>query len=70
MNGRAFFQNGAQWIDANVQKLPNARRLQVKFGSDEYFDLLTKHSAVTQWFSLGRNMQIVLDDVVYEIVGD
>ena len=70
VNGRAFFQNGAQWIDANVQKLPNARRLQVKFGSDEYFDLLTKHSAVTQWFSLGRNMQIVLDDVVYEIVGD
>ena len=68
VNGRAFFQNGTQWMDATVQKLPNARRVQVKFNSDDYFALLVRYAHAAQWFSLGRNIQIALDDVVYEVI--
>ena len=67
VNGRAFYQNGSQWIDANVQKLPNARRVQVKFNSNEYFALLVKHPHAAPWLSVGRNVQVELDNTVYEI---
>ena len=66
--GRNFFQNGAQWIDANVQAKPGARRVQVKFNSDEYFGLMGKHPSMPQWLSVGRNVQVALGDTVYEIV--
>jgi Ca-activated chloride channel family protein len=68
IRGRTFYQNGDQWVDALVQSRPDARRVQVKFDSDEYYALLVKHPDATQWLSVGRNLQLLLDDVVYEIV--
>src|ERR1019366_852668 len=34
--GRAFFQNGNQWIDNNVSKQNDTKRVRIKFGSDDY----------------------------------
>ena len=68
IRGRTFYQNGTQWIDALVQSHPDARRVQVKFNSDEYFDLLRRHADAAQWLSVGTNVQLVLDDTVYEVV--
>jgi hypothetical protein len=68
IRGRTFYQNGTQWIDAEVQRRPDARRAQVKFNSDEYFDLLQKHPDAAQWLSVGTNVQLLLDDTVYEVV--
>jgi Ca-activated chloride channel family protein len=67
IGGRTFFQNGAQWIDSEVQKQQNAKRERVQFGSDDYFKLLKKHPQMQQWLSLGQNVQFVLNDTVYEI---
>ncbi len=68
IRGRTFYQNGVQWVDARVQSLPDAPRVRVPFGSDEYFDLLAKHSDAAPWLALGVSVQVVLDDTVYEIV--
>jgi Ca-activated chloride channel family protein len=67
VRGRTFYQNGAQWIDAHVQSRPDARKVQVKFNSDEYFALLTRHPDAAQWLSVGRNVQLLLDDTIYEV---
>lgn len=67
VRGRTFYQNGEQWIDANVPAHPNAKKLQVKFNSDEYFALLGKHADAAQWLSVGRNVQVYLDGTIYEI---
>ena len=67
VRGRAFFQNGTQWIDSNVQRLQNAKRVQVKFNSDEYFALQAKHPDAAQWLSIGRNVQVEINNTVYEI---
>lgn len=67
VRGRAFFQNGSQWIDSNVQAMPNARRVQVKFNSQDYFDLVAKHPHALAWFAVGRNVQVALDNKVYEV---
>jgi len=66
--GRAFYQNGEQWIDAEVQKrLANVKRHRVQFNSEEYFTLLKREPEVAPWAALGKNVQFVLKDTVYEI---
>src|SRR5256884_6062366 len=65
VNGRAFFQNGNQWIDSNAQH--TAKRQRVQFNSEEYFNLLTKHPEAGPWLALGQNVVLTLDDTVYEI---
>lgn len=65
VNGRAFFQNGNQWVDGKTQSL--TKRERVQFNSDAYFALLTKHPEAAQWLALGQNMLLALDDTIYEI---
>ena len=65
VNGRAFFQNGNQWIDSNAQKI--SKRQHIQFNSEEYFNLLTKHPEAGPWLALGQNVVLKLDDTVYEI---
>jgi hypothetical protein len=67
VNGRNFYQNGAQWVDSQVQANQNARRVRVQFNSTEYFDLVHKEPQVLPWLALGQNLQFVLNGTVYEI---
>ena len=66
VNGRAFYlNNGNQWVDAKTQNL--TKREKIQFNSDAYYALLAKHPEAAQWFALGQNMLIALDDTIYEI---
>jgi Ca-activated chloride channel homolog len=65
VNGRAFFQNGKQWVDTNAQNA--TKRERVLFNSEAYFDLLKKHPEAAPWMALGQNVLLALDDTVYEI---
>lgn len=65
VNGRTFYQNGNQWIDANVQNL--RKRQSLKFNSPEYFTFLNHHPEAAQWMALGSNVQFALADTIYEI---
>lgn len=65
VNGRAFFQNGNQWVDSKAQS--TSRREPVQFNSDAYFALLKKHPEAAPWLALGQNLLLALDDTVYEI---
>jgi Ca-activated chloride channel homolog len=65
VNGRAFFQNGKQWVDANAQNA--TKRQPVQFNSEAYFDLLKQHPEAAPWMALGQNLLLALDDTVYEI---
>ncbi len=65
VNGRAFFQNGKQWIDTTAQNL--TKRQRVQFNSEDYFALLQQHPEAAPWLALGQNVQVALGDTVYEI---
>jgi Ca-activated chloride channel family protein len=65
--GKTFFQNDKQWIDSEIQKHPDAKRIRIQFGSPEYFDLITKNAKVATWLTLGQNIQFVLEKTVYEV---
>jgi Ca-activated chloride channel family protein len=67
LNGRAFYQNGNTWSDGTAQTQQNLKQRQVAFNSDEYFDLLQRHPEALPWFSLGNEVDVVLDDTLYMI---
>jgi Ca-activated chloride channel family protein len=67
VNGRNFFQNGRQWIDANLQKTASASRVRIQFNSKEYFDLAARHPEARPWLALGQNVQFSLDGQTYEV---
>jgi Ca-activated chloride channel family protein len=65
--GRSFYFNGKQWVDVRVQKLSGNKPVRIQFNSKAYFDFLGKNPQVAQWLSLGRNLQFVIQNSVYEI---
>lgn len=67
VNGRNFYQNGAQWVDSKVQHNQTARRVRLQFNSREYFEFAATNTAARAWLALGNNVQFVLKDTVYEI---
>ena len=66
VNGKAFYQNGNTWQDADAQKQP-AKRQRIRFNSEEYFDLARANPANAQWLSLGSEVDVVIGDTLYEI---
>jgi hypothetical protein len=67
VNGRAFYQNGAVWTDSTAQGRPALNRKTLRFGSSEYFALVSKNPGAAPWLALGSNMDVVLDDTLYSI---
>jgi Ca-activated chloride channel family protein len=66
--GRTFFQNGKRWVDSQVQQQKSGvPRVQLSFGSTNYFALISKHPEAAPWLALGQNVDLVLGGVVYEI---
>ena len=65
--GKTFFQNASNWVDSEVQKKADAKRVRIQFGTQEYFDLQKNHPKAQVWLAQGRNVQFVLGDSVYEI---
>ncbi len=67
INGRAFYQNGEAWTDSTIQAKGNAKRVEVKFNSPDYFALLKEHPNVAAWMALGTNVDLLVDDTVYSV---
>lgn len=67
VGGKTFYQNEAQWVDAEVQKLSSSSKVRVQFSSKDYFELQRKHPKAQNWLALGSNVQFVLDGTLYEV---
>jgi Ca-activated chloride channel family protein len=67
VGGKNFFQNDKQWIDPDVQKNQNAKRVRIQFASAEYFELAAKHPATQQWLALGQNVQFFFNNTIYDV---
>jgi len=65
---RAVYQSNNVWIDSEIQKVvQNAKTKKIQFASPEYFDLVKKEPESTQFLALGKNVQFVLNNTIYEI---
>jgi hypothetical protein len=67
IRGHHFVQRGRTWVDTEVDKIPNAKRIRVRFDSHEFFELLIKYPKTLPYVTSARNVELALDDTVYEI---
>jgi Ca-activated chloride channel homolog len=65
--GKSFALKTNTWVESEVQRKQDAKRTRIQFESPEYFDLATKNPQTRPWLALGRNVQFVLGDTLYEI---
>ncbi len=66
--GKTFYLNDSVWVDAMVSSRPQAPRVRVVVGSDEYFALLALDPRAPQWLAVGPRVQVLIQDTVYEVV--
>jgi Ca-activated chloride channel family protein len=67
LNGRTFYFNEGKWRDTYALNNTDMQRVKIKFGSQEYFDLLSKKPIVSKWLSLGVNVEFMMDGKIIEI---
>lgn len=67
VQGRAVYQVGNNWVDSHLQNARRANAKRIKFGSTAYFELLSKEPQAAPFLALGRNVNFVLKDQVYEV---
>lgn len=68
INGRAFYNNGSQWIDIKTETTKtNLNMIKLKFASDEYFKFLQSNTAASPYFALGNNVKFVYNGNIIEI---
>jgi Ca-activated chloride channel family protein len=65
--GKAFYQNGNTWSDAEGASRQNLKNRQVAFNSDDYFALMRSHPDAASWLSLGNEVDVVIGDTLYQI---
>ncbi|MFT4546111.1 MAG: Ca-activated chloride channel family protein [Pseudoalteromonas tetraodonis] len=68
LGGKTFYQNGAEWIDGDAQALGEAAAIEIEFGSDGYFELLSRSTEIARWLSAGDSMQVIIADQLYKVV--
>ncbi len=69
IQGRAVYQNGNEWVDANValNDQKGLKTNRIKFNSEQYFKLLKEQPESLEFLALGRNVRFVLNETVYEV---
>lgn len=67
VGGRNFYLNGGRWVDSQVQQFPNARRVKLQFGSDDYFQFAAVHPEARPWLAQGICVEFVLSGTLYEV---
>ncbi len=66
--GKTFYQKQEIWTDGEAQALEKSlKKREVKFGSEEYFNLLAANLQLTQWLSVGPQVDVVLNGELIQI---
>ncbi|MFO7524434.1 MAG: VIT domain-containing protein [Ignavibacteriaceae bacterium] len=67
ISGRAVYQQDKFWIDSELQNQINAKKIRIRFNSDEYFKLLHKEPDTAQFLALGQNVRFYHNNIFYEV---
>jgi Ca-activated chloride channel family protein len=62
-----FIQQSNVWVDAEFRPERKQTEVNLKFGSDEYFALLSNERGLAQYFALGEEVVVVWKNKVYRV---
>jgi hypothetical protein len=67
VGGKTFYLRDGVWTDAEFKADARLPETTLQFGSEAYFALLQRESRLSQFFSLGERVVVVLDGRVYRV---
>ncbi|MGE5671193.1 MAG: VIT domain-containing protein [Fibrobacterota bacterium] len=68
IQGRAFYNNGQFWTDIELQKQKQqGNKKRIQYASTEYYNLINQYPESSQYLALGRNVQFVMNQQIFEI---
>ena len=70
VGGKTFYLRAGVWTDSELKPETRLPETTLRFGSDEYFDLLRRTPALARFFSLGERVAVVWDGRVYRTTGE
>lgn len=66
---RNFQLKGEEWIDTEVKESSALPKVELQFGSDEFFNLIAKEPKLAEFFSLGKKVTVVFKGKLYRVTG-
>jgi Ca-activated chloride channel family protein len=66
---KTFQLKDEEWIDTEVKDSAALPKVEVHFGSDEFFNLIAKEPKLAEFFSLGKRVTVVFKGKVYRVTG-
>ena len=65
---KTFYLRDEVWTDSEFKTTSSLPETVVKFGSDQYFELLKQKPQLANYFSLGEQVVVVFEGRVYKVV--
>jgi Ca-activated chloride channel family protein len=65
--GKTFYLTDGVWTDSEFKVESRLPETVLRFGTDEYFSLLTQYPKLGSYFSLGERVVVVFDGHVYRV---
>ena len=65
---KTFQLKGEEWIDTQFQESSTLPKIEVQFGSEEFFKLIAKEPKLADFFSLGKKVLVVYKGKLYKVV--
>lgn len=66
---KTFQLKGEEWIDTEAKESSSLPKVEMQFGSDEFFNLIAKEPKLAEFFSLGKKITVVFKGKVYRVTG-
>jgi len=67
IGNKTFVLKNGVWTDTEFKEGSNPPVVDLKFGSDQYFDLVTKEPKLAEFFALGKRVVVVFNGKVYRV---
>jgi len=66
---KTFQLKTEEWIDTEFKESSTLPKVELQFGSDEFFSLITKEPKLAEFFSLGKKVTVVFKGKIYRVTG-
>ena len=65
---KTFTLKDGAWVDTEYKEGSKLPTVEVKFGTDDFFKLITDEPQLGEYFSLGQKVVVVLGGRVYKVL--
>ena len=67
VEGKTFLLKEGAWLDSSITDDLRLPKVQLKFGSQEFFDLISKEPELSRFFALGLKVSVVFKGKLYQV---